>query len=318
MCERQEAILNSIFHCYKRDQWVRFTHATPLTITASKLKKITGIIEELTLEEVHKIYNPLIQIISDYMHGKTIINNRFQQFTGEEQKKAPFIIGIAGSVAAGKSTLARLLLELLRHTSTKPRIVLVPTDVFLYNNEILEEKKLMMRKGFPESYDITHLIHFLACVKAGKRNLSIPVYSHLHYNILPQTWQKIPPHDILILEGLNVLQTNRMQASHNAMPFVSDFFDFSIYLDAQTEDLERWYVMRFLKLRQQAFSHTESFFHRFAKLSDTEAVDTAKNIWKSINQPNLHDNIAPTKYRAHMVLQKNRNHSIDQIMLRKL
>jgi type I pantothenate kinase len=232
---------------------------------------------------------------------------------GNQAQKIPFIIGIAGSVAVGKSTTARLLQMLLSRWENHPKVDLITTDGFLFPNQILENRDLMNRKGFPESYDIKKLITFMRDVKAGKSNVGAPIYSHLEYDILPTEKQVIRNPDILIVEGINVLQVNK-----ESRVFVSDFFDFSLYVDAPEYDIERWYIERFRMLRDTAFKNPKSYFHRFASLTETEAINTATHIWKEINARNLHDNILPTRGRAQLILKKGSNHAVQRILLRKL
>jgi type I pantothenate kinase len=230
----------------------------------------------------------------------------------------PDIIGVAGSVAVGKSTTARVLQALLKRWPNVPKVDLITTDGFLYPNAILEREGLMEKKGFPESYDLPALLRFLSDVKAGRRPARAPIYSHLVYDVMPNQWIEIDRPDILVVEGLNVLQTGRLPRDGKAIPFVSDFFDFSIYLDADEDVLLRWYVDRFLALRTTAFSDPKSYFHRYSKLSDPEAVQTATAIWNRINLLNLHENIQPTRQRADLILKKGESHLVEEVALRKL
>jgi type I pantothenate kinase len=241
-----------------------------------------------------------------------------QRFLGTEDAKVPYIIGVAGSVAVGKSTTARVLQALLARWTNVPTVDLVTTDGFLLPNAVLEREALMEKKGFPESYDLPVLLRFLSDVKAGRRPVRAPVYSHLIYDVLPNRWIEIDRPDILIVEGLNVLQTGRLPKDGSAIPFVSDFFDFSVYLDADEDVLKSWYVDRFLTLRETAFRDPRSYFHRYSRLSDEEAVATATSIWKRINLLNLHENILPTRQRADLILTKSESHQVEAVALRKL
>jgi type I pantothenate kinase len=241
-----------------------------------------------------------------------------QRFLGTEDTKMPFVIGVAGSVAVGKSTSARVLQALLARWPHVPKVDIVTTDGFLYPNAVLAREGLMEKKGFPESYDLPALLRFLTDVKAGRRPARAPIYSHLIYDVIPNQWVEVDRPDILIVEGLNVLQTGRLPKDGKAIPFVSDFFDFSVYLDADEAVLKDWYVDRFLTLRGTAFRDPKSYFHRYAKLSDTEAVETASGIWERINLVNLHENILPTRQRSDLILKKCSNHTIEHVSLRRL
>jgi type I pantothenate kinase len=241
-----------------------------------------------------------------------------QKFLGTEDAKMPYIIGVGGSVAVGKSTTARVLQALLARWPNVPKVDLITTDGFLYPNAVLQREDLMEKKGFPESYDLAGLLHFLTDVKAGKRPARAPIYSHLIYDVMPNQWIEIDHPDILIVEGLNVLQAGRPPKDGKAIPFVSDFFDFSVYLDADEDVLRQWYVDRFLTLRSTAFRDPMSYFHRYAKLSDAEAVETATSIWTRINLVNLRENILPTRRRADLILSKSANHMVGEVALRRL
>jgi type I pantothenate kinase len=230
----------------------------------------------------------------------------------------PYIIGVGGSVAAGKSTTARVLQALLARWPNVPKVDLITTDGFLYPNAVLEREGLMEKKGFPESYDLPTLLHFLSDIKAGRRPARAPVYSHLVYDVIPNQWIEIDRPEILIVEGLNVLQAGRLPRDGKAVPFVSDFFDFSVYLDADEGVLLAWYVKRFLALRGTAFADPKSYFHRYAKLSDTQAIETATSIWNRINLVNLRENILPTRPRADLILKKGESHEVEEVALRRL
>jgi type I pantothenate kinase len=241
-----------------------------------------------------------------------------QHFLGTAEAKVPYIIGVAGSVAVGKSTTARVLQALLARWPNVPKVDLVTTDGFLLPNAVLERESLMEKKGFPESYDLPALLRFLADVKAGRRPVRAPIYSHLVYDVVPNQWIEVDRPDILIVEGLNVLQTGQLPKDGKAIPYVSDFFDFSVYIDADEEVLRRWYVNRFLTLRQTAFRDPKSYFHRYASLDDQQATETANSIWNRINLVNLNENIVPTRQRAHLILKKDQNHQVQEVALRKL
>jgi type I pantothenate kinase len=264
------------------------------------------------------IYLPLSRLLSLYVEATQRLFQVQQAFLGTEDAKMPYIIGVAGSVAVGKSTTARVLQALLARWPGTPKVDLVTTDGFLYPNAVLEREGLMEKKGFPESYDLPALLRFLADVKAGRRPARAPIYSHLVYDVIPNEWSEIDRPDILIVEGLNVLQTGRAPRDGKAIPFVSDFFDFSIYLDAGDDVLLSWYVDRFLTLRVTSFADPKSYFHRYSKLSDAEAIDVATSIWSRINLMNLHDNILPTRQRADLILKKGESHLVEEVALRRL
>jgi type I pantothenate kinase len=282
-----------------------------LRLTADELTRLRGLNEVVSLEEVADVYLPLSRLVNLQVAARQQLHAATTTFLGESTEQVPFVIGIAGSVAVGKSTAARVLRALLAQWPEHAKVDLVTTDGFLLPNAELTRQGLMNRKGFPESYDRRALVRFVADVKAGKEEVSAPVYSHLVYDIVPGAAEVIRRPDILIVEGLNVLQP----ASRLA---VSDLFDFSIYVDAHIDDIRRWYVERFLKLRHTAFADPNSYFHRYASLTDSAAVDQATQIWSEINEPNLVHNILPTRPRADLVLQKGSDHSVDRLRLRKL
>ncbi|MFC4005093.1 type I pantothenate kinase [Prauserella oleivorans] len=297
----------------QRDQWRELRRATPLPLTASELVKLRGLGEQIDLNEVAEVYLPLSRLINLQVAARQQLYEATTTFLGEDTRgtKVPFIIGIAGSVAVGKSTTARILRTLLARWPDHPRVDLVTTDGFLYPREELVRRGIMHRKGFPESYDRRALLRFVTEVKSGAEEVRAPVYSHQAYDILPGKEQVVRRPDILIVEGLNVLQPGPSLT-------VSDLFDFSIYVDAHTCDIERWYIERFLELRHTSFADPSSHFHHFASLPDDEARFEAQHLWKTINEPNLIENIRPTRPRATLVLRKDADHSINRVRLRKL
>ena len=308
----------SPYRWFSRDEWAELRADTPLTLNLDDLMKLQSLHDPISLEEVVAIYLPLSRLLVLYVAATQGLYKATQRFLGAEDGKVPYIIGIAGSVSAGKSTTARVLRALLSRWPNTPKVDLVTTDGFLHNNAELSRQGLMERKGFPESYDGKGLIQFLSDVKAGKRNVHAPVYSHLVYDVVPGESTIVDRPDILIVEGLNVLLPNRLSPDGEEIPFVSDFFDFSIYLDAHEALLEKWYIERFMRLRETAFRDPRSFFTKYADLTDEEAVSTAKSLWTRINLPNLHENILPTRPRASLVLTKGASHRIEQVALRKL
>ena len=303
---------------FSRAEWASLRADTPMTLTLGEIVRLRSLNDRLDILEIEEIYLPLSRVLSLYVRATQGLFKAQQRFLGTEDRKLPYIIGIAGSVAAGKSTTARVLQALLRRWTNVPKVDLVTTDGFLFPNAVLAHKGLMERKGFPESYDLWALLQFLADIKAGRRPSSAPIYSHLTYDIVPGEGMVVDHPDILIVEGLNVLQAGPLPEDGKAIPFVSDYFDFSIYIDADEEVLLDWYVDRFLTLRQSAFADRQSFFHRFAELPDDEAITTAKGIWTTINLVNLRENILPTRPRADLILKKHANHLVSAVALRRL
>ena len=301
-----------------REAWSRLSAATPLPLTDDDVARLRGLGDPIDLAEVDAVYRPLSRLLNLYVQATGGLHQASSTFLGEGLARTPYVIGVAGSVAVGKSTTARVLRELLARWPETPRVELVTTDGFLHANAELERRGLMERKGFPESYDRRALLRFVAAVKAGRAEVRAPVYSHLTYDIVPGEHVVVRRPDVLIVEGLNVLQPARANAVGGSNLAVSDFFDFSIYVDARTRDVRQWYVDRFLSLRRTAFARPESYFHRYAALSDTEAVERAEGIWDSINAPNLEQNILPTRGRATLVLRKGADHSVERVRLRKL
>ncbi len=305
----------SPYRHFTRAEWAALRADTPLTLNVEDLLKLQSMNDPISVEEVIAIYLPLSRLLALYVAATQGLFKATQRFLGAEDGKVPYLIGVAGSVAVGKSTTARVLQALLTRWPNTPKVELVTTDGFLYPNAVLAENGLMDRKGFPESYDGVALLHFLSEIKAGKRNVAAPVYSHLVYDVVPGQSVVVDRPDILIVEGLNVLLPNKLGKN---IPFVSDFFDFSVYLHAEEADLERWYVARFMRLRETAFRDPRSFFRKYADLTDAEAERTARDIWTRINLRNLHENILPTQARASLVLTKDQSHRIEEVALRKL
>lgn len=303
--------MNSPYVDFERSAWAELRNSTPLTLTERDLTELQGINEQLSLAEVVAIYLPLSRLLNLYVAATQTLHRATDTFLGRPSARVPYIIGVAGSVAAGKSTTARLLQALLSRWPDHRQVDLVTTDGFLYPNAVLEERGLMNRKGFPESYHQRALLTFVAAVKSGQPEVTAPVYSHLSYDIVPGEVIVVRQPDIVIIEGLNVLQVG-------ARLSVSDFFDFTIYVDAEEVLLKTWYVERFLRLRETAFKDPASYFKHFAELSEAEAISIAKQIWDEINGRNLRENILPTRERATLILTKGERHRIEQVRLRKL
>ena len=300
------------------DEWARLRADEPMTLNRDDIEHLRALNDPISLAEAEIVYLPLTRLLSFYVEAIQGIHQASTRFLGHNGAKVPFIIGVAGSVAVGKSTTARILRALLRRWPSSPKVDLITTDGFLYPNKVLEARGLMQRKGFPESYDRAGFVEFLAAIKSGRPKVSAPTYSHLVYDIVPDETNIVESPDILIVEGLNILQPGELPRTGNPIVFASDFIDFSVYIDADEEVLEAWYVERFMKLRETAFRDPQSFFKRFSELSELTAISTAKSIWQSINLPNLRENILPTRGRADLILKKGADHSIHEVALRKV
>jgi type I pantothenate kinase len=327
---RSEPFLAEAYLDFDRAAWARLRAATPLTLDEHDLAHLQGLNTPVTIAEVEAIYLPLSRLLNLQVAATQTLHEATDTFLGTLPRPTPFVIGIAGSVAVGKSTFARILRALLSRWPAHPRVDLVTTDGFLFPNAVLESRGLLQRKGFPESYDLRRLVQFMAAVKAAAGPVRAPVYSHEAYDVVAGEFQVVDAPDILLVEGLNVLQTGdshrpspppaveRRAAGSRPRVFVSDFFDFSIYIDAAEADIERWYVERFLALRETVFQTPRSYFHRYAALSEAEAAATGRDIWQRINGVNLRDNVAPTRDRARLVLEKGADHAVRRVRLRRL
>ena len=302
---------------FSRDEWADLRAATPLTLREADLQELRGLTDRIDLDEVAAIYLPLTRLLNLYVAATQNLHKVSAAFLGTLAPKVPYVIGVAGSVAVGKSTFARILQALLARWPDHPQVDLVTTDGFLHPNRVLTERGIMNRKGFPESYDTRRLIEFLREVKSGAAEVTAPVYSHVVYDIVDGEEIVVRQPDILILEGLNVLQVGA-PTKGETNEFVSDYFDFSIYIDADEADIEHWYVERFLKLCETVFQDPDSFFRNFAHLSRDEAVETARGIWREINGKNLSENIEPTRSRASLLLRKGIDHRVTDVSLRRL
>jgi len=301
-----------------RSEWAALRDDTPMTLTTDEVTRLRSLHDRLDMQEIEEIYLPISRLLSLYVAATQRLFIVQQHFLGTAESKVPYIIGVAGSVAVGKSTTARVLQALLARWPNTPKVDLVTTDGFLLPNAVLQSEGLMERKGFPESYDRPTLLRFLADVKAGRRPVRAPIYSHLVYDVVPNQWVEVDRPDILIVEGLNVLQAGQLPRDGKEIPYVSDFFDFSVFIDAEEDVLHKWYVDRFLTLRQTAFRDPKSYFHRYSGLDDKQATETATSIWERINLVNLRENILPTRRRAHLILKKAANHKVQEVSLRKL
>jgi type I pantothenate kinase len=308
----------SPFRRFSREEWAELRADTPLTLTDADLDEVRSLNDKIDLSEVEMIYLPLSRLLNLYVQASQKLFGASNVFLHRSDLKVPYIIGVAGSVAGGKSTTARILRRLLSRWPSTPKVDLVTTDGFLMPNATLEREGLMARKGFPESYDLPKILRFMSDIKSGERDVEVPLYSHLTYNVLKDKTQVIDQPDILIVEGINVLQTGRPPRDGRGIPNVSDFFDFSIFIDADVELLREWYIERFFSLRSGAFQDPKSYFHRYASLSNEQALEFAARIWQTVNLVNLRENILPTRPRADLVLRKGADHKVRSVFLRKL
>jgi type I pantothenate kinase len=302
---------------FTRAEWARLRAATPLPLTESQLRGLVSINERMSLDEVADVYLPLSRLLNLYVAATQSLHQATATFLGTDTPRVPYVIGVAGSVAVGKSTAARVLQALLSSWPSHPQVSLITTDGFLLSQRELQARGLEHRKGFPESYDVRRLVRFLGDIKSGVDNVEAPVYSHLAYDVVAGEHLIVSSPDVVIVEGLNVLQTGSGRSGRPLPMFVSDFFDFSIYVDAHEADIEHWYVERFLKLRETVFQNPSSYFHRYAALSVEEARETAHHLWRTINLVNLRENVLPTRERAHLILEKGRDHAVRKVRLRK-
>lgn len=313
----KEQTLMTPYLQFDRNQWAALRDSVPMTLSEDEIARLKGINEDLSLEEVAEIYLPLSRLLNFYISSNLRRQAVLEQFLGTNGQRIPYIISIAGSVAVGKSTTARVLQALLSRWPEHRRVELITTDGFLHPNQVLKERGLMKKKGFPESYDMHRLVKFVSDLKSGVPNVTAPVYSHLIYDVIPDGDKTVVQPDILILEGLNVLQSGMDYPHDPHHVFVSDFVDFSIYVDAPEDLLQTWYINRFLKFREGAFTDPDSYFHNYAKLTKEEAIKTAMTLWKEINWLNLKQNILPTRERASLILTKSANHAVEEVRLRK-
>ena len=309
----------SPYKFFTAEEWAQFRADTPLTLSAGEVTRLRSLNDPIDLDEVRRIYLSLSRLLSAHVESSQILFAQRKHFLNlSNDQKTPFVIGIAGSVAVGKSTTARILKELLSRWPSSPKVDLITTDGFLQPNAWLEEHQFMERKGFPESYNMPSLLKFLSAIKAGQAKVPAPLYSHLSYDVLPDQFQIVDRPDILIFEGINVLQSRDLPADGKIVPMVSDFFDFSIYIDADEALIHRWYVDRFMRLRKTAFVDPKSYFHRYSEITDAAALERAEYLWKNINLKNLRQNILPTRPRADLILRKGKDHLVEQVSLRKL
>ena len=309
----------SPYRFYAAERWAEFAAGASLHLTQEEVTRLSSLNDPIDLDEVRRIYLSMSRLLSVHVEASQLLFQRRRNFFNvPDAVKTPFIIGIAGSVAVGKSTTARLLKELLARWPSSPKVDLVTTDGFLLPNEVLRRQNLMERKGFPDSYDVGALLRFLSAIKSGQPDVRAPVYSHLTYDVLPGEYVTIDRPDILIFEGLNVLQPRDLPKDGKFVPFLSDFFDFSIYMDAEEELIHGWYVDRFMRLRETAFRDPQSFFHRYSELSEEAARAIAEGLWHNINLKNLRENIRPTRPRADLILRKGADHRVEEVALRKL
>jgi type I pantothenate kinase len=306
------------YHRFSKAEWAQYRDGEPMTLTAADIERLRALTDPISLTEAEQIYLPLTRLISFYVEAAQAVHRVSTRFLGTEDTRVPFIIGVAGSVASGKSTTSRILRALLQRWRTSPKVELITTDGFLLSNAVLEERNLAARKGFPESYDRAALLTFLSDMKSGKPEVRVPVYSHLIYDVLSGQFTTVSKPDILIVEGLNILQPGELPKSGKPILFASDFIDFSIYIDADEVDLRNWFMVRFRALRASAFTDPKSFFRRLAEMPTEEAEAFGLKAWDEINLPNLRDNIFPTRGRADLILRKGANHAVEEVQLRRV
>ena len=318
MDDRPKLASLSPYATFPRKEWAALRADTPMTLDDADLQRLSSLNDPIDMTEVEQIYLPIARLLAFYVAARQQLFRSTQRFLGHGETRVPYVIAVAGSVAVGKSTTSRVLRALLARWPAMPKVDLVTTDGFLLPNAILDREGLMTRKGFPESYDVQALLRFVSDIKAGKPSVSAPVYSHMVYDVLPNERVTIEKPDIVILEGLNVLQTGEKPKNGRVAPWVSDFIDFGIYLDADEPTLHRWYVDRFMRLRETAFLDPKSYFRTYAQVSEEAAYTTARKLWNEINLPNLRENIRPTRPRADLILKKGRSHRIEEVRLRKI
>ncbi|KQX38779.1 type I pantothenate kinase [Devosia sp. Root436] len=306
------------YHRFTKAQWSALRDGQPMTLDAADIERLRTLSDPISLQEAEEVYLPLTRLLSYYVEAVQGLHNVSTRFLDTPDQKVPFIIGVAGSVAVGKSTTARILQALLQRWPSSPKVDLVTTDGFLHSNAVLAERGIMERKGFPESYDRPRFVQFLADIKSGKSNVQAPVYSHLVYDVVPGSEVTIDRPDILIVEGLNILQPGELPRDGKPILFASDFMDFSVYIDADNDDLETWFMERFFRLRETAFKDPTSFFRRFAEMSEAEAGTFGRMVWRTINLPNLVENVLPTRGRADLILKKGKSHLIETVQLRRV
>jgi len=306
------------YRSFTKDQWSDLRNGQPMTLSAEDIDRLRSLNDPISLAEAEEIYLPLSRLLSYYVEAIQGLHHVSSRFLNTPEDKVPFIIGVAGSVAVGKSTTSRILRALLSRWPSSPKVDLVTTDGFLHPNRVLEERGLMQRKGFPESYDRARFVNFLGDIKSGKSRVAVPVYSHLVYDVVPGEEVIIDRPDILIVEGLNILQPGELPRDGKPIVFASDFIDFSIYIDADVNDLRDWYLTRFFRLRETAFRDPTSFFRKFSEMSEEEAGKFGRNVWETINLPNLLENVLPTRGRADLVLKKGKDHRVEEVKLKRL
>jgi type I pantothenate kinase len=306
------------YQTFTKQQWSDLRNGQPMTLNAADIERLRALTDPISLAEAEEVYLPLSRLLSYYVEAVQGLHQVSSRFLNTPVDKVPFIIGVAGSVAVGKSTTSRILRALLSRWPSSPKVDLVTTDGFLHPNKVLEDRGLMHRKGFPESYDRARFVNFLAGIKSGKGKVSVPVYSHLVYDVVPGEEVIIDRPDILIVEGLNILQPGDLPRDGKPIVFASDFIDFAIYIDADVEDLRDWYLTRFFRLRETAFRDPTSFFRKFSEMSEEEAGIFGRNVWQTINLPNLLENVLPTRGRADLILKKGKDHRVEEVKLKRL